>query len=115
MRNIWIGLVTSPLIYQAAQCQETVPKGPLRRNGILATLPVLALRKLPVDEVIVPAKNKDNTWMVSTSAAVMSAYLDKQISRKEWVTFSRFESSEQFIRDDLPLLKGKALKKSINF
>lgn len=71
------------LLCQAAESQEVVTNEPLAQDQLIATLPVLALRELDIDKVIITAKiNSNNTWMISGPAAVGSVLSSEQIPQQ---------------------------------
>ena len=74
MRSVWF-LVVSPLIYNSAWSQEVVSDEPLARSELLAALPVFAVRKVPVDEVIT---ERDTPGIWSIDPSVVSAAADQQ-------------------------------------
>jgi hypothetical protein len=74
----------------AVFCQEVVTNKPLEKSEVIATLPLFALRQLPVDQVIIPAGDQKNEWVLSASAAVGSALSSKQSSNAEWASFKNF-------------------------
>ena len=77
MRAVPVTLITLQFLCNAAFCQEVVTDKPLDKSEVLATLPVLALRKLPVEQVIAPLDSQSNEWVLDASAAVRSAYASK--------------------------------------
>jgi hypothetical protein len=90
MRAVWIAPIVLQFFCGAVFCQEVVTNEPLDKSAIIATLPLFALRQLPVDEVIIPADNQKNEWVLSASAAVGSALSSKEASKAEWKSLKNF-------------------------
>ena len=72
MRAAWIAPIVLQFFCGAVFCQEVVTNEPLEKSEVIATLPLFALRQLPVDQVIIPAGDQKNKWVISASAAVGS-------------------------------------------
>ena len=87
MRAAWIAPIVLQFFCGAVFCQEVVTNEPLEKSEVIATLPLFALRQLPVDQVIIPAGDQKNKWVISASAAVGSALSSKQSSKAEWESF----------------------------
>jgi hypothetical protein len=63
--------------------QEHVSDEPLGQAEIMATLPVLGLRKLPTDQVITATNKEKRGWIFSPTAAVAAALCaDKKCSQR---------------------------------
>lgn len=90
MRAAWIAAIVLQFFCGAAICQEVVTNEPLAKSEVIATLPLFALRQLPVDQVIIPAGDQKNEWVLSASAAVGSALSSKQSSKAELDFFKNF-------------------------
>jgi hypothetical protein len=73
MRAVLIAPIVLQFFCGAVFCQEVVTNEPLEKSETIATLPLFALRQLPVDQIIIPADNRKSEWAMSTSAAVESA------------------------------------------
>jgi hypothetical protein len=54
-------------------CQELVSDEPLRQDQLLATLPMLGLRKLPADKAITAGTAENGGWIFSPTTVVGSA------------------------------------------
>jgi hypothetical protein len=84
--HLWITPIALLLTCHAALCQELVINEPLTKSQLIASLPVLALRKLPVEQVIAPTNDTKHGWVVSVSAAVGSALSSKPTTGEEWLS-----------------------------
>jgi len=73
MRAMWVIPFVSLLVCKTAACQELVSDEPLRQDQILATLPVLGLRKLSVDKAITPGSAENGGWILNPMTVVGSA------------------------------------------
>jgi hypothetical protein len=73
MRGIWVIPFVSLLVCKTAACQEFVSDEPLRQDQILATLPVLGLRKLPVDKAITAGSAENGGWIFNPTTVIGSA------------------------------------------
>jgi hypothetical protein len=87
MRYVW--LIVSLLVCKSATCQEIVSNDPLSADQLIATLPVLGLRKFPADKVIAKGTSENGEWIVNPTAAVRSALSDaryrEQLSPYDYV------------------------------
>ena len=73
MRGVWFFPIVSLLICKTATSQELVSDEPLTQDQLMATLPVLGLRKLPADKVITARNAEKNEWIFNPTTAVGSA------------------------------------------
>jgi hypothetical protein len=114
VRAACIAPVVLQLFCGAAICQEVVTNEPLTKSEVIATLPLFALRKLPVDQVIVPAADLKNQWAMSASAAVGSALSSKPSSKAEWEGAKNPYGDSNPSRDEWLSPKYSALVKEVD-
>jgi hypothetical protein len=117
MRAAWIGPIVLQFFCGAAVCQEVVTNEPLAKSEVIATLPLFALRQLPVDQVIIPADDQKNEWVLSASAAVGSALSSKKSSKAELESFKNFYGelvNKNPSRDQWLSPENSAAKKAID-
>ena len=103
-------LVSAVICSDAALSQEVVTNEPLRKDQIIGTLPVLALRKLPVDKVISPANNPNYEWMVSYPAVVKAALTSEKLPEPTKSIFKGLDSSDPTVS---PSTKKIAFDKAV--
>ena len=80
----WTSTVFCLLSANTAYCQEVVSAEPLSKKEIVATLPVLAVRKVPIDMVIMGVKSPSEFWNMDPTVVVGSAFSSQPKQKKQW-------------------------------
>jgi hypothetical protein len=97
-----------PLICSRADCQEIVSAEPLTKSEILATLPVLAFRQIPVNKVISEI-TQGSGWGIEPDAVIGSAFSSEPNQKKIWDNLVSNKTSDPKALDLLKRQSEKAV------